>query len=113
MAGLHPESLERRALYQLEKYLYKKEWIDKALTMNGNDLVRYVNREPEPLSLPQVIERVGKPVFEKDAAGRKAWRVVKSLRIEHDGFWIAFTDGTEFFLNWKDDLKYLFAYEVD
>ncbi len=111
--GLHPESLERRALYLLEKYNDKKDWIDQALTMSGEDLIRFVGREPEALNLQQIIDRIGKPVFEKDAAGRKCWRIIKELRLEKQGLYITFTDGCEIWHQWTDELNFLFGKETE
>lgn len=111
--GYAPGSMQRRALTELQSYyelLFKvrRETFEKSAASPG-----MAPKEPKPLSLYGLVERISKPVFEKDAAGRKEWKILKEIRIDEDGMMCTWTDGGGGFIPVNKEQKYFFGEEVD
>lgn len=117
-----PGSLQRRALTELQRYyelLFKvrRETFEKNAA--SPDEIRSIlekgmaPKEPKPLTLYELIERLEKPVFTKDAAGRKEWKILNEIRIDADGMMFTWSDGGGSFIPADQEQKYIFGEEVD
>ena len=120
--GYAPGSLQRRALTELQSYyelLYKvrRETFEKSAA--SPDEIRSIlekglaPKEPKPLTLYELIERFNKPVFQKDAAGRKEWKILKEIRMDADGMMFTWSDGGGSFIPANQEQIYFFGEEVD
>lgn len=120
--GYAPGSLQRRALTELQSYyeiLFKvrRETFEKSAA--SPDEIRSIIekgmalKEPKPLSLYELIERFEKPVFTKDAAGRKAWKILRRIKIDADGMMFTWSDGEDSFIPADQEQIYIFGEEVD
>lgn len=121
--GYASRSLERRALTELLSYyelLFKlrRETFEKSADKKNDEIRSVLEKgcapnKKHPLSLYELIERFEKPVFTKDAGGRKAWKILRRIRMDEDGMMITWSDGQEAFISANDKQDYIFGEEVD
>ena len=116
--GLPHGSLERRVIKMLLEY--KKELflqIDRKEKQEIRDYIRKSFEAPktetQPLTLEEIVRRIGKPVLIKDAAGRKEWKIPVKMDIEKEGFWIKFTDEEAIWHYWRDPLEFIYDRDTD
>ena len=119
--GYAPGTLQRRALRELQDYhgeLYEQNKRSNAPTASPDEIRSILEKgmapkEPKPLSLYELIERLEKPVFTKDAAGRKEWKILNEIRIDADGMMFTWSDGGGSFIPADQEQIYFFGEEVD